>query len=339
VIDFRYHLVSIIAVFLALAVGLVVGATALSGKALETLQIAQKAARGSIAALEHNNASLTNQQKADEAFAQAASSHLLPGLLSGLKVVEVVAPGADNNAVTAGVTKALQQAGAQVTGEVIVNSTFLSTDGHDEEELTQLAQNQAATAGVKLPPQASGPIAGQQAAARVLAASLLSNGGTDPASAESAAILSAFSSAGYLSIGNGASSVSGPASLAVLVAPGGAPPQTGSQVLVALAAALRTAGSGTVMVSGSESVGSNSVIDAEIKAGQVSTVDNADTEIGQIMTVQALRLLYDRKPPGQYGIDPDAPNAAPSPAPTPSVTPTATTTTTPSPRTSSGGHR
>ena len=37
VIDFRYHLVSIIAVFLALAVGLVVGSTALSGKAVELL--------------------------------------------------------------------------------------------------------------------------------------------------------------------------------------------------------------------------------------------------------------------------------------------------------------
>ncbi|HUC25193.1 MAG TPA: copper transporter, partial [Streptosporangiaceae bacterium] len=34
-IDFRYHLVSIIAVFLALAVGLAVGSTALSGKAVE----------------------------------------------------------------------------------------------------------------------------------------------------------------------------------------------------------------------------------------------------------------------------------------------------------------
>ena len=40
-IDFRYHLVSIIAVFLALAVGLVVGATALAPKteaALSRLQ-------------------------------------------------------------------------------------------------------------------------------------------------------------------------------------------------------------------------------------------------------------------------------------------------------------
>ena len=30
-IDFRYHLVSIVAVFLALAIGIVVGATALKG--------------------------------------------------------------------------------------------------------------------------------------------------------------------------------------------------------------------------------------------------------------------------------------------------------------------
>ena len=105
-IDFRYHLVSIIAVFLALAVGLVVGATALSGKALEALQIAQRAALGRIAALEHDNASLTNQQKGDEAFAQVASPRLLPGLLTGLKVVEVADSTANPN-VTAGVTKAL----------------------------------------------------------------------------------------------------------------------------------------------------------------------------------------------------------------------------------------
>jgi len=310
-----------------------VGSTALSGKALEALQAAYRVASSRITTLDHENSSLTNQLNADKAFAEAASSQLLPGLLSGLKVVEVVDSTA-NGAVTAGVTKALQQAGAQVTGEVIVLPSFLSTDGHDEDQLTQLAQSLAGQAGVKLAAQPSSPIAGQQAAAQVLAASLLSNNGTDPASAASAHILSDFGEQGYITLGNGASSVSGPASLAVLVAPGGAPPQTGSRVLVALAVALRNAGSGTVMVGGSDSVGSNSVIDAESRAGQVSTVDNADTEIGQITTVWALRLLHDGKPPKSYGI---GPGTAPSPAPTPSVTPTATTT--PSPGTSSGGHK
>jgi hypothetical protein len=333
VIDFRYHLVSIIAVFLALAVGLVVGATALSGKSLDLLQAAQHAALNRISALGHDNSNLTSQEKADEAFASAASPRLVSGLLTGQKVVVVTAPDYDS-AVAAGVTKVLQQAGATVTGQVNLNAAFLATDGRDEDQLTQLAQRLAAQAGVTLPTQLSGPVAGQQAASKVLADSLLTAGGTSLSSADSTAILSAFSTAGYASTGSGASPVSAPASLAVLVAPSGPPPQTGRRVLVALAVALRNAGSGTVMVGGSESVGSNSVIDAENKAKQVSTVDNADTETGQIMTVQALKLLLDHKPIDHYGI---GPAAAPSPAPTPSSS--ATSTASPNVRTSSGGHK
>jgi hypothetical protein len=330
VIDFRYHLVSIIAVFLALAVGLVVGSTALAPKTETLLSTLEKEVSKDNANLTKDKEALKSQVSADQAFAAVAASRLLPGLLADKKVVEVLAPGADQT-VTTGVTKALEQAGATVTGEVILNPNFMLTGGHDEAQLTQLAQNLAPTAGVTLTAQSSGSVAGQQAASQVLAASLLTGNGTGLAPADSAHILSLFSQEGYISLGNGATSVSAPANLAVLVAPGGAPPQTGSQVLVALAVALKKAGSGTVMVGGSESVGSTSVIGAEITAGQVSTVDNADTEIGQIMTVQALRLLLDSKSPGQYGIGPDA---APSPAPTPSVTPSVTPSTSASP----GGH-
>ncbi|MFN2523414.1 MAG: copper transporter, partial [Mycobacteriales bacterium] len=41
IIDFRYHLVSIIAVFLALALGIVVGTTALNGGIVDTLRRGQ----------------------------------------------------------------------------------------------------------------------------------------------------------------------------------------------------------------------------------------------------------------------------------------------------------
>ena len=37
-IDFRYHLVSIVAIFLALAIGIVIGTTALNGPVTEALQ-------------------------------------------------------------------------------------------------------------------------------------------------------------------------------------------------------------------------------------------------------------------------------------------------------------
>jgi hypothetical protein len=335
VIDFRYHLVSIIAVFLALAVGLAVGSTALSGKAEELLNAAQRAALSSVAKLEHDKSNLTGQLNADQAFAATVEPRLLPGLLAGKKVVEVLAPGYDST-VTVGVTKALEQAGATVTGEVILEPSFMLTGGHDEDLLTQLAQNLAPTAGVTLTAQPSGSVAGQQAASQVLAASLLTANDTGVPPADSKDILSLFSQDGYISLGNGASSVSAPAQLAVLVAPGGAPPQTGSGVLAALAAALKNASSGTVMIGGTESVGGGSVIGTEGGTGQVSTVDDADTEIGQIMTVEALALLLDHKSPGQYGIGPDA---APSPAPTPSGTASGTPSITPSPGASSGGHK
>ena len=331
-IDFRYHLVSIIAVFLALAVGLLVGSTALSGIAVETLTAAEHIAQQRNATLTKERTDLNNQLSADEAFAGAAASQLLQGQLTGTKVVVVDAPGYDP-AVTSGVITALKRAGATVTGQIIIDPSFLTTDGQNEDQLTQLAQSTAGKAGVTLPAQASGPVAGQQAAARVLAASLLTGRGSVLSSADSAAILGQFSQGGYVSVVNGAAPPQ-QATLAVLVAPGGPAPQTGSQVLVALAVALRNAGSGTVMVGSVQSIGAGSVISAEDTAKQVSTVDDADTETGQIMTVWALHLLLEDKAPDQYGI---GPNAAPSPAPSPS--PSGAQVTTSSAPTTSGGRK
>jgi hypothetical protein len=219
-----------------------------------------------------------------------------------------------------------------VTGTVTLNPPFLDTSGANEAHLKELAQTLAHNAHVPLPAQLSGHVGAQQAAAKVLAASLLTTGGPGLPSADSNAILSGLSSqGGFITVSPGLST---PASLAILVTPGGPPPQTGSEVLVATAVALRNAGSGTVMAGAVQSVGPLSVISAEVNAGQVSTVDNADTELGQIMTVQALRQLLDHKSPGQFGI---GQQAVPTPAPTPSVPPTPAPTPSTSART--GGHK
>ena len=329
-IDFRYHLVSIIAIFLALAVGLVVGATALSGPVLAALQRAERRLNSEDAALLNERRALENQVSADQAFAAGAARILLPGLLTGEKVVLVQAPGADPT-MTTGLTTALRLAGATVTGTVTLNSAFLDTSGANEAHLKGLAQELARAAGVPLPAQLSGRVGAQQAAARVLAASLLTRSGTGLSPAYSRDILTGLSQGGYVTVSSAAIQ---PASLAILVTPAGPPPQTGSQVLVATAVALRNAGRGTVMAGGTQSVGANSVISAEDNARQVSTVDFADTESGQITTVWALRQLVDLKPPGQFGI---RPQAVPTPAPTPSVTPTVTPAPTVSAHT--GGHK
>ena len=323
-IDFRYHLVSIIAVFLALAIGLAVGSTALSGKAVEFLNAQERRAVATNASLSKHNQALSNQIAADQTFAQAASKRLVGNLLTGEKVVLVVAPGADN-AVTDGVTASLRQAGATVTGQVDLQPSFLATTATNETSLTQLAQNLAANAGLPAPVPSQSQVAGQQAVAQVLAAALVDSPGASALSAkESAGILTGLGQGGFVT----APAALPPASVAVLVAPGGQAPQTGSEVLVTVASQLKQASRATVMAGATESVGANSVISNEnISADPVSTVDNADTVSGQIMVVQALRYSLNGKPPAAYGI---ASGNAPSPAPTPSASASPSTTT--------GGH-
>ena len=316
-IDFRYHLVSIIAVFLALAVGLVVGSTALSGKAEEALTAAQHKAISDNSALRKEKDQLQQEVAGDQAFAAASSDRLLAGLLTGERVVLVTAPGADGAELT-GLTTALRQAGATVTGQVSLTSTFISTTGQTEAALSQLAQQLASRAALTVTPPADSPVSGQQAAAQVLAASLVSSSESLTSTA-SQDILAGFSQAGFVSVASGAPA-DAPAELAVLVTPSGSPQQNASQVLVAVAQALKAAGGATVMAGAVSSIGPGSAINAEVSAGNlVSTVDNADTEIGQITVVQALRYLLNGKSPAAYGA---VPAAAPSPAPTPVATPT-----------------
>ena len=98
-IDFRYHLVSIVAVFLALAIGIVVGAQALAPAATNALNQASANEAKQIRSLYAHNSQLKAQIAAEEAFAQAAEPSLLRGLLDGQHVVLVLAPGTDGSTV------------------------------------------------------------------------------------------------------------------------------------------------------------------------------------------------------------------------------------------------
>jgi Copper transport outer membrane protein, MctB len=332
VIDFRYHLVSIIAVFMALAVGLLVGVTALTGPAEALLQKNLSAVHRINSALAKSKKELNQRLSADQAFAQASSQRLLGGLLTGQKVVLVTAPSPDGAVVT-GVTAALKQAGATVTGTVSLNLSFLDTSAQTEDTLNALASQWASTANVTLPSQSSNPaVSGQQAAAAVIAAGIIGKDGTGLAPSVSSEILSPFAQHGYLSL---STPVLPPATLAVLVVQNGPPPSAinaADEALVAVAQQLRAAGRGTVMAGGLNAIGPGSAISAA--AGQVSTVDDADFETGQIIVVQALVEAYHGKPAAAYGY---SSGKAPSPAPTPS--PSATVSTSPGRTTSSGGKK
>lgn len=329
-IDFRYHLVSIVAVFLALAIGIVVGATALKPTTLKVLNKTSQQERNQISSLLDNNGNLRQQISNDQSFAQAASGPLLNRLLAGQRVVVVTAPGADSHVVS-GVSSTLKAAGATVTQQVAMQQAFFVTGQSTQSNLDYLSQ-QLAPPSVSLgngPQQnSSQQIAGQQEAAQVIASALVTKDGPADATAQSRAIVNGFAEHGYLQVSGDGNGPGRLATLAVVVVPA-SPPAGGdtdpaSLALLALAQQLSDGGQGAVLAGSPPGSGPGSAIDELTSGGsgtRLSSVDNANNETGQIMVAQAFSLLLSGHKPASYGV---VPGAVPSPAPTASPTTTAT---------------
>jgi hypothetical protein len=327
-IDFRYHLVSIVAVFLALAIGIVVGSTALKPAVLTGLQKTATAEKGRIDALFARNAELNNQLKAAEAYAQSGENLALGGLLDGQRVVLVTAPGFPAGVAT-GVSSALALAGTTVTGQVQLQSQFFTAG--TQSDLDTL-NRQLTPPGVTL----NNGTQQAQAAELIASAILTKNGPAQPpaglADATGKSILRGYAAGGFLSIsGNPAAR----ATLAVVIIPAAPPatssPSSESQTLVTVAQQLNLADEATVVAGQLSGSGPGSAIDVMRSGGQsdhFSSVDNADTPIGQIVTAQALYEQMTAGKSGSYGSLASANAAGPSPAPTPSPSTTATATAT-----------
>jgi hypothetical protein len=317
-IDFRYHLVSIVAVFLALGLGLLVGATALQPTALGGLIRLSQQERKQIDSALATNRQLSRQIAANDQFAQSVAPQLLDQLLAGERVVVVEAPGASGQVIS-GVDQALAQAGAAVSGHVQLQNKFFDTSPSTEQQLSQLAQQFA-------PPGASlhgSPVA--QASQVIAGAILTKDGPGQPVAgqrdAASVALLSGFGAGGFLNV---TGHPDARATLAVEILPDTpsstsiADPQ--SQRLVTFAQELNLAGQGTVVASSVAGSGPGSAIDVMRNGNRhvshLSSVDNADHAVGQIVVAQALYEQL-RGVSGSYGFGPGANGPGPSPAPTP----------------------
>jgi Copper transport outer membrane protein, MctB len=322
VINFRYHVVSIVAVFLALSIGIVLGSTELRGKALDTLAKASNNLAGDLSAARTQNRTLQQEVSADQGFAQADEARLLDGLLTDQRVVLVAAPGAPGSVIN-GVAAALHQAGATVTGQLDLQPKLLDASESNQQYLSTLVN------GLVTPGSSAANGTPLQQAAQLLGSAILtkndpSSGGTDQSSTASKTVLSSYGTAGLVSVASGEPSV--PATLAVVITPA-SPPVGGdsdpaNQGLITLAQELDSAGLGTVMAgpaSGSVAGSAINALRASSAAAQISSVDDADSVFGQIVTVQALQLALTGHKPGDYGEDPGAGTAGPSPAPTPST--------------------
>lgn len=319
-IDFRYHLVSIVAIFLALAVGLLLGSTVLRPYALEGLQKVSKVEKHEIDSLLQTRDQLQRQITADNQFAQANAARLLHQLLEGQHVVLVLAPGAPDS-VTGGVTQALGMAGATVTGQLQLQSPFFDTSPAGSEKLAQLAEHLA-------PPGVTLAGSAQAQASELIANAVMTKDGLgEPVAGErdstSVDAINGLATEGFVTASGNPWDR---ATLAIVVIPATPPSandsNAASQALVTLAQQLDLAGQGTVVAGSTSGSGPGSAIDvmrAGGRAGHLSSVDNADTPVGQIVVVQA---LFDRMhgKSGSYGVAATANAGAPSPAPSPSPT-------------------
>jgi hypothetical protein len=131
VINFRYHLVSLTAVFLALTVGLILGTAALNGPAMEALESTSQGLRDSNEQLRAEVTRLEDQLGDEQEFAAEVAPAYLQNRLTGKNILVVVLPGATTDAVD-GAVEMLGYAGATVSGRISVLDDFFDPGNADQ---------------------------------------------------------------------------------------------------------------------------------------------------------------------------------------------------------------
>ncbi|HZB29045.1 MAG TPA: copper transporter [Streptosporangiaceae bacterium] len=318
-IDFRYHLVSIAAIFLSLAIGIVLGATALSDPSLTFLKSQTSDLAKENQAYRNQVQQMQRRQEGENQFAQRLGPQLVQGQLSAERVVFVVLPGASQT-IHDQATKMVAQAGATVSGQVTVQKKFL-----DDDQITvldQLAQT-VKPSDITFPQNATP----YDKAAAVLAGAVVTDqqaraGSEDASGGE---ILSGFKDQGFVTFSG---KPGGRATLAVVIAPStpyqGQGSETDNQALVSIAAALDAADQGTVLAGPYQAAQDGGLIQVLRNSGaaeRVSTVDTADTPSGQVVTVLALAAERTGTS-GKYGTGSGAEGYLPGPSTSPTVEPT-----------------
>ncbi|MEO7746814.1 MAG: copper transporter [Actinomycetota bacterium] len=302
-IDFRYHIVSIVSIFLALAVGILLGAGPLQGNLGTTLTNQVSTLRQEKSDLRTQLDAAQRQVDAGDAFATAITPDLVSARLGGYPIVVVTLPGADADTVTA-LTGVLAQAGGTVSGTVGITSAWTdpAKAGVRDELLTTLAPSAGESAGEVATPE--------RRLGALLASALLVPKLTDVTRPDTtaAATLAALKAADLVTY-DGDGPVA--ATLAVVVAPAPDAKVTDDRRTsdlagwVALARGLDAAGRGSAVVGVPDSAGTGGVVAAvraeAATAKVVSTVDDLGTPMGLIATVYALREQA-AGAAGQYGV-------------------------------------
>ncbi len=248
-------------------------------------------------------------------------------MLTGDRIVLVTEPGAPSS-VVAGVKQAAALAGAAVTGTVALQPKFNDLSGATQASLSATNAQLASSDGYTLTPASPSQTGYQQNAAQLIAYAILNQAADQPglSSGQAQLVLQAYAQGGYLSESGAPWNR---ATLAVIVAPGSVPADgandPANQVLLAVAQEFAAMSAATLVagsVAGTTPAGSAiSVLRGSSVSGQVSSVDNADTTLGQISTMWAFAAQLAGGKPSSYGVLGASAVSPAVPLPVPSVTP------------------
>ncbi|MGV9743640.1 copper transporter [Rhodococcus zopfii] len=305
-ISLRQHAVSIAAIFLALAVGIVLGSGVLSSSLVSGLRDDKARMRDDLQAEQDRNSVLTERLNAADGFDAVVAGRVVRDTLTERTVLMVAGPDADPADLDA-VVATVEAAGATVTGRVSLTESFVDASGAD---LLRTTVTNVVPAGVQLQTGAvdQGSLAGD-----LLGAVLLVDPGTgQPRSTpeERTLALTTLRSGGFVSFEDGTVE---PAQAAIVVTGDGGGGEEGSgnrgALLARFAATFDSRGAGTVLAGRpGAAIGNGPVAvvraDTALSAG-LSTVDNLDREAGRITTVLALQEQL-AGGAGRYGTGPGA---------------------------------
>jgi hypothetical protein len=305
VISLRYHIVSLVAVFLALALGIVVGSTVLQEGTVSALRATSQEVRQRSEENRTENLALKQDKAHLEAFGAAVLPDLVRDRLDGRSVVLV-----DTDKVDSGmrdsVRKVLEDAGAEVDGQI----TFA------DERLALGADTDRAAMGRLLAADAGTPEVLRGELVKRLAERLATPSAMpQDDSQRTSDMLTGLQDADFLAdlklsrpMAAGTDPFPRQGSIFVLLGPGATATAAVAPdaFLVPLAEQVSARASGPVAGAEAAAVPRESswviaLRDNRAASRQVSGIDSVDKVYGQLALVQALQGSLQQLPAGQYG--------------------------------------
>ncbi len=312
-ISFRYHIVSIVSVFLALAIGVALGGGPLKGEVDNSLVKQVEADRKAKVDLRADISALQSSNAFTDDYAKRTAPQLVGGALTGRPVTLLVLPGAEESTVSS-LTELVKTAGGSVGGTVRVGDGLL--DVGNKQLVDELGSQLLDGASDVTVPDGAGPYERLGALlARAVATDEDAGAAVDdPANS----ILSGLSTADLMSP---AGDITRRGSL-VLVVTGPGPEDAdaragASAVVTALVDSLDSATDGVVVAGPIAAARAGGVIESVrrevVTAREVSTVDTLDRVAGQVVTIMALAQQAGGAA-GHYGSVDAADGTMPAPA-------------------------